>query len=193
MVKLHFMLELNRLVLARVVVFPRLSQWATPLSTAVVKPTWWPLDSPEELLLRLSRKGSSIKMEKFLIDSTSRENSWEKEDSQSAMSLSSARPKPSLLPRSFKSPLSRGAEPSRSSWVRLRFIDPWNMPTWLNLCIFSRTATMSTFCWSFAITRAWTSFWKEEKGSMSLRWSVILCKLSTLLNTCIRTESSIEI
>lgn len=39
MVKLHYMLELNRLAQERVVVFPRLSQWETPLSIAVVKPT----------------------------------------------------------------------------------------------------------------------------------------------------------
>lgn len=167
MVKLLFMGELNRMLLEQAEVFPPLSQWAQLPSIAAAKQIWWPPVSLAELPLRLSRSESSIKMEKFLIDNTSKENSSEKEDSPSVTSLYSVRPRPSLPPRLFRNLPSRGVEPSRSSWVRLKFTDLWSMQMWLNLCIFLKTATMFTFCLSFATIRVWTSFSKEGRDYTS--------------------------
>lgn len=194
MFKLRYRLESLRLVQALGVGSSLPNPWLQRLSTAVVRLTWWVHSSQVTLLLlRSSKKGSNTKMEKSAIDNTSKENSSAKVDSLNAMNSYSVRPRRSLQPRSFRNHPCREVGPSRSWWVKLRFIDQWNMPTLLSSCIFSKIVTTSISCLSSAITRVWTSYSKGGRDFMSSRWSAIPCRSLMLSSICILIGLFIEI
>ena len=170
MVKHLYRLGLHRLVQALVVISSQPNPWRQRLSTAAVRRPWWLHSSQTTPLpLRLSRRGSNIKMEKSPIDNTSKENSLVKVDSLNAMNSFSVRLRRLLLQRSFRSHPCREAGPNRSWWVRSRFIDRWNMPTLLSSCISLKTATTFISCLSSAITKVWTSCSREGRDFMSSR------------------------